>query len=220
MSYHRYAIYDLPDQQPLSDDGASWLGWNAVTGKAAQQPDYKNISRVTSTPRKYGFHATLTPPFRLADGKDLDTLGDSVATLASDATPAVCESLKVAIIGKFLALTPEGDTQSFEQLAMQCVESLDDFRAPLNDAELARRRASGLSDRQEALLAQWGYPYVGPEFRYHITLTGALEEDERQLWRATAAEHFSLPSTYRIGSLALVGERTDGCFELIQRYTI
>ncbi|HZD24872.1 MAG TPA: DUF1045 domain-containing protein, partial [Alphaproteobacteria bacterium] len=51
-------------------------------------------------------------------------------------------------------------------------------RAPPQAAELAKRRAAGLTPRQEDLLRRWGYPYVMEEFRFHITLTGPVEPDE------------------------------------------
>jgi len=41
-------------------------------------------------------------------------------------------------------------------------------------AELAKRRAHGLTPAQEANLARWGYPYVMEDFRFHVTVSGAL----------------------------------------------
>ncbi len=196
------------------------MGWDAISGIEATQPQIENIEVVTDTPRHYGFHATLKPPFRLVDYHDLASLSEAVSSLASDLRPVSCETLKVSVIGKFLALAPVGDTNAIDQLAVRCVKSLDSCRAPLNDAELARRRASGLSRRQEHLLQKWGYPYVDEEFNYHITLTGKLDEDELEKWRSLANDYFDLPVPYVIDSLALVGERDDGCFELIGRYTL
>ena len=46
--------------------------------------------------------------------------------------------------------------------------------------ELARRHANRLTPRQANLLAEWGYPYVFQEFRFHMTLTGPLPAAERQ----------------------------------------
>ncbi|HET6519502.1 MAG TPA: DUF1045 domain-containing protein, partial [Geminicoccaceae bacterium] len=50
---------------------------------------------------------------------------------------------------------------------------------PSDAAELSRRRAAGLTARQDALLLAWGYPYVFEEFRFHLTLTERLGEPER-----------------------------------------
>ena len=42
-------------------------------------------------------------------------------------------------------------------------------------SEVARRSRGGLSPRQQAMLAQWGYPYVLEDFVFHMTLTGPLD---------------------------------------------
>jgi hypothetical protein len=59
---------------------------------------------------------------------------------------------------------------------------------PSTDADLERRRAAGLSKRQDKLLVKWGYPYVLDQFRFHLTLTGTLEKPERKLVRAVLSE--------------------------------
>src|SRR5262249_46661964 len=55
----------------------------------------------------------------------------------------------------------------------------DKFRAPPDAAELAKRRAAGLTPAQDALLERWGYPYVFDEFRFHMTLTRRLNDEEQ-----------------------------------------
>ena len=40
----------------------------------------------------------------------------------------------------------------------------------------ARRRAAGLTPRQEELLVRWGYPYVLEQWRFHLTLTGTVTD--------------------------------------------
>lgn len=220
MSYLRYAIYDLPENEKLAESGAHWLGWDTLNACNVPAPDFPGIESVTSVPRKYGFHATLKPPFRLADDCSFDALSEAVSQLASKSMPAVCNSLKVSTIGSFLAITPAAETSQIDQLAFQCVTSLDHLRAPLTDAEMSRRRAPGLTERQEQLLQDWGYPYIADEFNYHITLTGKLEHHELRKWHALAVIYFELPTPYKIDSLALVGENEDGSFELINRYRL
>jgi hypothetical protein len=58
------------------------------------------------------------------------------------------------------------------------VTDFDAFRRPASAEELARRRMSGLTDRQERHLLNWGYPYVFEDFLFHVTLTGRIEADE------------------------------------------
>lgn len=221
MQYTRFAIYDAPVDDALASFGAAWLGWDVRTGSATDQLDLPDLNDITMTPRKYGFHGTLKPPFRLADGHTLDGLQAAVAELAGRCAPAGCGGLQLTTLGGFLALTPTGDLTGLERVASACVRDLDAFRAPASDAELARRRSAGLSARQEALMLRWGYPYVLEEFRFHLTLSGRLPEADRAAWMATAQAHLPpLAERYEISSIALCGERADGRFELIQRYAL
>lgn len=221
MSFTRYAIYYLPPKGPLADFGASWLGWDAAHGTPAPQPDLPGLDRVSATPRKYGFHGTLKPPFRLAAGATPEGLAEAVDRMARRCAPARAEALTLSRLGHFLALTPTGATAGIARIAATCVEALDRFRAPSAEAELARRRKAGLSERQEALLRRWGYPYVMDEFRFHLTLTGRLSDDEIDAWLAVTEVHLpDMPKPFVLDKVALVGEREDGFFELIQRYAL
>jgi putative phosphonate metabolism protein len=221
MSHTRFAIYHLPPAGALAGFGARWLGWDVANGAAVTQPPVAGIEAVTAAPRKYGFHGTLKPPFRLAEGRSPDALADAVASMARGCAPASCDRLRLARLGRFLALTPQGDAAGIARVAATCVEALDAFRAPAGDAELARRRKAGLSARQETLLARWGYPYVMEEFRFHLTLTGPLPDAEIGRWSEAVATHLPpLPAPFVLDSVALVGERADGRFETIQRYAL
>lgn len=173
------------------------------------------------TPRKYGFHGTLKPPFRLAEGVPVEALQAAASTMAMSLAPAVCDGLDLKRIGGFLALTPRGDTSGVQDVADACVRALDEFRAAPTEAELARRRRSRLSGRQEALLTRWGYPYVMEEFRFHMTLTGRLKGDKAETWAASLRALMpSLPAPFVMDQVALCGEREDGRFELVHRYTL
>jgi hypothetical protein len=129
--------------------------------------------------------------------------------------------LTLTTLGGFLALTPTGDLTALERVASACARDLDTFRASASQAALARRRSAGLSARQEALMQEWGYPYVMEEFRFHLTLSGRLAQADRAAWMETARAHLPpLAERYKLGSIALCGERADGRFELIQRYAL
>jgi hypothetical protein len=78
-------------------------------------------------------------------------------------------------LGRFLALVPDGPAPAVLALAARLVAEFDDFRAPPDAAELARRRAHRLTPAHEANLTRWGYPYVMDAFRFHVTLSGALD---------------------------------------------
>ncbi|MEL6584750.1 MAG: DUF1045 domain-containing protein [Pseudomonadota bacterium] len=224
--FQRYAIYMLPDG-PLADLGAEWLGWDVRSGSVVDHPTADGLQRpvaeLTDRPRKYGFHGTIKAPFRLKDGTSANVLQDEFATFCA-ATQAVtlAKGLSVNRLGRFLALTPTVPSAALSALAASSVQSLDLFRAPPSAAELVRRRKAGLSERQDAMLLRWGYPYVMEEFRFHITLTGPLKDTEADQTESALRTLFApvLTAPYTIDTLCLVGEAEDGRFRLIDRHTL
>ena len=225
MGWRRYAIYFTPDGA-LADRGAAWLGWDAAAGEAREPPCVPGLPRpageITARPRKYGFHATLKPPFRLAAGRSEVELDRALAAFAEARLAVQLDGLEVARLGRFVALRPVGETGALEALAAAVVEVFDPFRAPLSEEEIARRRAARLTPRQEALLARWGYPYVMEEFRFHMTLTGPLAPDELERTAAVLAEHFApvLPAPFVVGGVTLLGEDERGRFHHLHRYAL
>ncbi|MDX5413051.1 MAG: DUF1045 domain-containing protein [Rhodobacterales bacterium] len=223
--FQRYAIYVMPDG-PLADFGAAWLGWDALAGRAVDHPAMADLPRplaeITATPRKYGFHATMKPPFRLAEDTSPAALMTDVAALCDRLQPVTLDGLKLSRLGGFLALTPEGDTSALNALAAEAVTAPDRHRAPPTAAELARRRKAGLSPAQEENLTRWGYPHVLGEFRFHITLTGNLPRQQAETVAQHLAPHLAplLPRPWTIDSLCLMGEDRGGLFHLIHRYPL
>lgn len=219
--YSRYAIYCLPDDEALADFGARWLGWDLRRGCDAPEPYLTGLDELTQTPRKYGFHATLKPPFRLAEGMRPEDLSDATEALAAITPAAQADGLALTLLGDFFALTPIGDASAIARVAKACVTELDHFRAPASGPELARRRQAGLSPRQEALLRDWGYPYVLDQFRFHFTLTGHVDESTKGAVRSVIEEHLpDLPTPFVVNRIALCGEREDSRFELIRSYSL
>ena len=220
--FSRYAVYFVPDTPSLVDFGARWLGWDVVHGKTSDQFDIAGIAAATTAPRKYGFHATLKPPFRLAEGYTEHHLTEGLAHLANTIAPGSSSGLELRLLGGFLALVPADDGIGLRHVAAHAVVDLDPFRAPATAAELARRRKAGLSPEQDKLLVQWGYPYVLDQFRFHLTLTGRLETEEREVWRARADTVLPpLPAPFVLDSVVLAGERVqDGQFQVIERFAL
>ena len=201
----RYAVYCVPDGA-FGDRGASWLGWDVRRGR----PVHPNAApdEWAATPRRYGFHATLKPPMRLADGYEASDLRAAVADLAACTAPASAQGLTVEALDGFVALRPEG-AQDLDRVAAACVEGLDAFRAPPLPDETARRRATKLTAAQEAMLAQWGYPYVMEEFRFHLTLSGRVVDPDAVA--AAARGHFgTLPAPFTLDAIVLCVEGDDG----------
>lgn len=226
MQFRRFAIYYTPPKGGLATFGAHWLGWDIETGRAMPHPEISGLPRavaeLTATPRKYGLHGTIKPPFRLANGSTRQGLENAMETLASRLSPVTLDGLALNRIGSFLALTVQGDQTPLADLAGAVVKDLDAFRAPPTEAELTRRRQSRLSPRQEALLTQWGYPYVMDEFRFHITLTGRLARGEAEQVQTALTPHLAplLPVPFTVTDLTLVGEDDAGMFHEIQRHTL
>lgn len=228
MTDTRYALYYVP---PADTDWASfttaWLGWDVCAGRAVAHPDVADlplpIADISQTPRRYGLHATLKPPFRLADGATELDLADACAVAFANQRPVRLDTgLALQRLGRFLALRPPKDTPALTDLASHCVRALDDFRAAPSASELARRRHRRLTPGQEANLTRWGYPYVMDAFRFHITLTGRLPEPDLRAVQGALDRALTplLPSELIIREVALVHETADGWFHLVQRYAL
>jgi hypothetical protein len=175
MPPRRHAIYFAP-RGALAAFGAAWLGWDPVTGAVSDGFALPGLplprAELVAAPRRYGLHATLKAPFRLAAGRDPARL-DAAASAVARAHARFDLRLEVGAIGPFVALLPAAPPPALRMLADACVTGLDRFRAPPDAAELARRGAR-LDAAEAAHLARWGYPYVLDRFRFHITLTGPL----------------------------------------------
>jgi putative phosphonate metabolism protein len=225
----RYAVYYAPDPQSgFHRRLSAWLGRDAFSDTSVAQPGIAGFTaasfhRLTAEPRRYGAHATLKPPFHPAPGHGDRTIGEGVAKLAATLAPVVMPPLRVTRIGRFLALTPERHEPALTALAATCVRALDHLRAPPSQEELAKRRSAGLGARQEALLAQWGYPHVMEEFRFHITLSGEADGETLDRLATAAADHFA--DDMRVGlpidALSLFRGSGDGnSFVIIARYSL
>ena len=185
MNGPRYAIYFAPEQHdPLARFGAAALGYDAETGWEVEQPALDGVSAQswrawTAEPRRYGFHATLKAPFRLREGRTESEFLTAVSDFALRSR-AFSFDLRLASIGGFTALVPVTPPAELADIEREIVEAFDPFRAPLSERDLARRLASPLTPRQRASLDRYGYPYVNEEFRFHMTLSCRLGDDDRQ----------------------------------------
>jgi len=222
----RQAIYFAPPAgSPLARFGAAWLGWDPEAGAEVEDLPVAGLplprEALVAAPRRYGFHATLMPPFRLAAGRDAAGLDEAVAALAAAQAPFV-QRLGLGWLGGFLALMPVAEPPALAALAAACVTGLDGFRAPSPPEELGRRRAAGLDTVEEANLRLWGYPYVLDRFRLHITLTGHVPEPAR-----TAVEEALAPVVallvavpVPVAEVCRFAEGADGRFRLLRRHRL
>lgn len=219
----RYGIYFTPSaHDPLLRVAANWLGRNAFNGMVVRMPEIGSIkpeaiSALTEAPRRYGFHATIKAPFRLRDDYEEHHLLSSMMHFASGYQAVVMPPLKVAQIGSFFALVPREPCAALQQLANDVVVHFERFRAALNAQELAKRQPEKLDNIHRHNLEQWGYPYVFDQFRFHMTLTGAVPEQEQAHVRDMLDVFFApvLSEPVKINNLALFTQpHTDASFEV------
>ena len=193
----RYAIYYVPARgSGLDRFGAHLLGYDAFAGEelpfpeavTEAAPDWRDL---TADPRKYGFHATLKAPFSLAPARTEVELLEACSNFA--ATPRAIPVIRpvVGSISGFIAVIPAEPPHQLIQLAADCVTAFDPFRAPLTEADRARRNPSQLTPTQRDHLDRWGYPYVMDDFRFHMTLTGRLGSERRETVLAMLKARFA-----------------------------
>ncbi len=222
-SFKRFALFFVPDGSVYTR-GAGWLGWDSDAGRTVANPSLpdlgESIDALTRRPRKYGFHGTVKPPFALSPGTDYAALTDAVAAFCASRPPVTLPAMVVRRMGRFVALTPLKRSEALANLASSAVKSLDRFRAPTTEDELAKRRKHGLSARQEQMLQHWGYPYVMEEFRFHMTMTGPTDHADQvcDVLRQYFAPDLARPLD--ITALCLVGEDEAGWFHVLQRFKL
>ncbi|MEW9835528.1 DUF1045 domain-containing protein [Mesorhizobium marinum] len=223
----RYAIYFTPGRNdPLTRIAASWLGRDPFSGGQPGAPAVTGLSPAeiayhTASARRYGFHATLKAPFRLADNATEAELDQAIASYAASAEPILLSKLVPARIDGFLALVPGSPAPDLDAFAGDVVTTFDRFRAPLSEAEIKRRNPDALSPEEFRNLMRWGYPYVFESFRFHMTLTGRVPDADLPRVRAAIDEVFAaaLEEPARIDGLALFVEPEPGApFEVKSWY--
>jgi putative phosphonate metabolism protein len=179
----RYAIYFAPERDtPLWAFGCRILGRDPETGEDLEPFVPEGISaedwqRHTASARRYGFHATLKAPFRLADGRTEDGLRKALADFGAEQAPFTVAPPALRLHGTYAALLLSEPSPEVHALGASCVSTFDDFRAALSPQERAKRHEEKLTQAQRQNLDRWGYPYVFNAFTFHMTLAGPLPED-------------------------------------------
>ncbi|VVE64778.1 hypothetical protein PCA31118_01786 [Pandoraea captiosa] len=237
----RFAIYYAPPAGSCWwNEGSRWLGRDALARRELSAPNVPGLSRslsaLTADPRRYGLHATLKAPMRLAPQRrlrDLTDIAEAVAARHTSFDLAVQADVIGADNGEragFVALRPRtgsagniasdaANTAAINALAADCVEAFDVLRAPLDDADMAKRQPASLTSRQRERLAQWGYPYVFDEFRFHVTLSDRVDRADARVmidWWQPRAQALG---PMRVDSLAIFVQPTpDEPFHVFARF--
>jgi putative phosphonate metabolism protein len=191
----RYAVYFAPPPQSLWwHAGSHWLGRDEFTDELlmpqADMPfEAAQWQAITAEPRRYGFHATLKAPFRLGGGRSENDLLARLRALADSLQPVALGPLSAVTMGPYVVWAPSAPSPELASLAAHCVTELDDLRAPLTPAELARRQPETLDARGLELLQRYGYPHVLERFRLHFSLGGPMDAATAQRVIAMWAPH-------------------------------
>jgi hypothetical protein len=214
----RYAInFTPPAGDPLTLAASQWLGRNVFSGEAMEPPAIRDlglheIAFNTAVPRRYGFHGTIKPPFRLAEGMVEPMLLRSLMHFAGQHQPFRLPRLEIVRLGNRFALAPSEQCEPLHLLAGAVVQHFDAFRAPLTEGELERIDPYRLSAPQFANLYRWGHPHVMDEYRFHMTLTGPLGPSEIGRFEQVLRRYFEpfLDRPQQVSNLALFVEDAAG----------
>jgi len=184
---YRYAVYFAGEPKgEFWRLGSKWLG-RCATGESVESfpvnmgIDSQLLRRMTSQPRRYGWHATLKAPFSLRDDVPFFQLDETIKRLTQELTVFDLPCLVIKKMKNFLALAPLESTQlhlDLKTTGSRCVEALHQLAKPLNESEIAYRKSSGLTKLEEGMMLQWGYPFVHDLFEFHFTLSNGLEQFE------------------------------------------
>lgn len=223
-SVMRFAIYYAPEPNSrLHQLGSHWLGFDAFSRQKIEQPEEAFLRGKTEGAMRYGLHATLKAPFYLRAGKTEMHVIQEARQLATLAVPVTVDSLIISEIDGFLALVPAQQSSYIDNLAASCVRHFDHLRLPPDASELARRHESGLTTLQSQYLAEWGYPYVFGEFRFHMTLTNKLRGEELSATKALAETYFAeiTGKTLTIQSVSIFVEPVlGGQFHIVEQISL
>jgi hypothetical protein len=226
MSFERYAIYWAPDAgSALAEFGARWLGGDPETGTRvpARQGfglDDNLVETATFSPRRYGLHATIKAPFRMAPGRSESELAEALAAFCARRRRVRSGPLKLHRFSRYLALVPSSRRAEIEWLEAECVTSFDRFRAPLSEADRTRR-GGAMSPLETAQFEQFGYPHILSLFFCHVTLAGPLAEPELVNVESalTPAVAPFTQDDFVMNGLCLFGDPGgDGLFRIVGRF--
>lgn len=221
--FERYAIFYCPTSA-LAEFGSAWLGWDSRTGRAVDHPDMDglDVAALTKTPRKYGLHGTLKAPFYLVPTCTLSDLEQSAERFAASHTAIDIGALSLRNENGFVALRPDGPQSALRNFAADVVRHFDPLRAPLSDADIARRRKSHLTPQQDAQLLEWGYPYVFDDFHFHLTLSGRIKPAHAVPVIDALLPRIAplLPDPFLVEAITITGQDAQGMFHQIRRYPL
>lgn len=192
----RTAIYFTPSPtSPLGTAAAEWLKRDIYGRPVSAQPftglPAEKLAAYLASPFHYGFHATVKPPFQLKEAGSIDIITERLEKYAADKPVIALPPLELRCMDSFFCLRPSSSCPQLHELVDDVVRKFDDLRKEPLPAEIEKRRNNGLTENQDKMLLQWGYPFVMEEFRFHMTLTGRIHDlDDRAVLQQELGSRF------------------------------
>ena len=233
--YSRYAIYYAPPKESsLEEFGRYWFGWDPLNAKLINNKhrinylnrfgikNLINIDKNVLIPKKYGFHGTLIPPFKLNKNYSTNTLFKKTEDIAKKFKKFKFYKFKLKKINNFYAFVQNKKNNNINKLSNRLVRELFKFRSPLTKKEIDRRNPSKLSKLQLNILYKWGYPYIMSEFNFHMTLASEVTGNKLyfELKKIEKNKEIILNEINNFDKIYIFGENQKGMFENLENFSL
>ena len=233
--YSRYAIYYAPPKESsLEEFGRYWFGWDPLNAKLINNKhrinylnrfgikNLINIDKNVLIPKKYGFHGTLIPPFKLHKNYSTNTLFKKTEEIAKKFKKFKFYKFKLKKINNFYAFVQNKKNNNINKLSNRLVRELFKFRSPLTKKEIDRRNPSKLSKLQLNILYKWGYPYLMSEFNFHMTLASEVTGNKLylELKKIERNKEIILNEINNFDKIYIFGENQKGMFENLENFSL
>ncbi len=233
--YSRYAIYYAPPKESnLEEFGRYWFGWDPLNAKLINNKrrinylngfgikNLKNIDKNVLIAKKYGFHGTLIPPFKLNKNYSTNLLFKKTEDIAKKFKKFKFYKFKLKKINNFYAFVQNKKNNNINKLSNRLVRELFKFRSPLTKKEIDRRNPSKLSKLQLNILHKWGYPYLMSEFNFHMTLASEVTGNKLyfELKKIEKNKEIILNEINNFDKIYIFGENQKGMFENLENFSL
>jgi len=233
--YSRYAIYYAPPKESsLEEFGRYWFGWDPLNAKLINNKrrinylnrfgikNLINIDKNVLIAKKYGFHGTLIPPFKLNKNYSTNTLFKKTEEIAKKLKKFKFYKFKLKKINNFYAFVQNKKNNNINKLSNRLVRELFKFRSPLTKKEINRRNPSKLSKLQLNILYKWGYPYLMSEFNFHMTLASEVTGNKLylELKKIERNKEIILNEINNFDKIYIFGENQKGMFENLENFSL
>ena len=233
--YSRYAIYYAPPKESsLEEFGRYWFGWDPLNAKLInnkQRINYlnrfgiknlKNIDKNVLIAKKYGFHGTLIPPFKLNKNYSTNKLFKKTDEIAKKFKKFKFYKFKLKKINNFYAFVQNKKNSNINKISNRLVKELFKFRSPLTKKEIDKRNPSKLSKLQLNILHKWGYPYLMSEFKFHMTIASEVTGNKLyfELKKIEKNKKIILNEINNFDKIYIFGENQKGMFENLENFSL